>query len=223
MRKRRSKLPVTQGEPTINRQFPPREMPGGRPQNNELTLTIMPSPAGELPIRQPTGEAQEVGRPPPLQPQSGCELWRGTFSGNDRRCSSRPASVSTIKTELAGKSSGRACGAVTTFARSSAGATRLDAFYCATSGSASPTRDPDGGSALSTNMCSTPKGVITWLAATIQSLVVTTLELTSGYLLKVVGSFLAPRAVDSNRRPRSPSWPRWLALDAGLFPEKADN
>lgn len=75
-------LPVTQAEPTINPQFPPRELPGVRPQN-ELTLPIMPSPASKLPVGQPPGVAQEVGRPPPLRPQSGCELWRGTFSGND--------------------------------------------------------------------------------------------------------------------------------------------
>lgn len=75
-------LPVTQAEPTINSQFPPREMPGVGPQNNELTLPIVSSPAGKLPIGQPPGATQGVGRSPPLQPRSGCELWRGTFSGN---------------------------------------------------------------------------------------------------------------------------------------------
>ncbi len=78
-------LPRPQAQATINLnpQFPPRELPGVRPQNNELTLPIMPSPASKLPIGQPPGVAQGIGRPPPLEPQSGCELWRGTFSGND--------------------------------------------------------------------------------------------------------------------------------------------
>lgn len=76
-------LPVPQAEPTINPQSPPREMPRVRPQHNVLTLPNLPSPASKLPIRQPTGVAQEIGRPPPLRPQAGCELWHGTFSGND--------------------------------------------------------------------------------------------------------------------------------------------
>jgi hypothetical protein len=37
----------------------------------------------EPPVSQSTIASHEVGRPPALQPQSGCELWRGTFSGND--------------------------------------------------------------------------------------------------------------------------------------------
>jgi hypothetical protein len=67
--------------------FNPQSQP---PSNNvqELPVAprqIVPSAAPTPPMIQQYGEPQspDVGRPPPLQAEAGCELWRGKFSGND--------------------------------------------------------------------------------------------------------------------------------------------
>jgi len=64
---------------------------------------ISPSATTRLPTVQQYGGSQsaDIGRPPPLQAAAGCELWRGTFSGNDpsvmveaRLCSDQQGHVS---------------------------------------------------------------------------------------------------------------------------------
>jgi hypothetical protein len=53
-----------------------------RGANVETIPAVTPS-AKQTPIRQLPLPVREEGRPPALQEQRGCELWNGTFSGND--------------------------------------------------------------------------------------------------------------------------------------------
>ncbi len=65
--------------------------PQSQPSSNnvqELPVVprqILPSAVPTLPTTQEYTERESpnVGRPPPLQAEAGCELWRGKFSGND--------------------------------------------------------------------------------------------------------------------------------------------
>jgi hypothetical protein len=52
-------------------------------RDNVKTIPAATPFAEKPPLSQPTLAAREKGRPPALQGQPGCELWRGTFSGND--------------------------------------------------------------------------------------------------------------------------------------------
>ncbi len=65
-------LPRPQAEPTINLnpQFPLREMPGVGPQNNELTLPIMPSPPAVVTtLKLTSAYLVKVGAVPSLLPR----------------------------------------------------------------------------------------------------------------------------------------------------------
>src|SRR5229473_3460381 len=47
------------------------------------SATTSPVPDNTQVIPAAPPPAQKSERPPPLEPQAGCELWHGTFSGND--------------------------------------------------------------------------------------------------------------------------------------------
>jgi hypothetical protein len=74
--------------------LPPLQPQGHLKSNNVQEIPVAPTsaPTPESPsaILPPPHASQRVvpppsgiGRPPPIQAQNGCELWRGTFSGND--------------------------------------------------------------------------------------------------------------------------------------------
>jgi hypothetical protein len=77
-----------------------QEIPGATPftPTPESPSAVLPSaPQREVP---PAGG---IGRPPAVEAQNGCELWRGTFSGNDpsvlveaRLCTTRQGRVTGI-------------------------------------------------------------------------------------------------------------------------------
>jgi hypothetical protein len=78
-------LPRTQEQPLLN--IPSRAAPLTTPAeqrgaNVETIPAVTPS-AEQTPLRQPPLAVREEGRPPALQGQRGCELWSGTFPGND--------------------------------------------------------------------------------------------------------------------------------------------
>jgi hypothetical protein len=53
--------------------------------NNVQEIPVAPTsaPTAESSSTVPPPPSSGIGRPPPIQAQNGCELWRGTFSGND--------------------------------------------------------------------------------------------------------------------------------------------
>ncbi len=66
----------------------------------ESPSAVLPSPHAPQRVVPPAGG---IGRPPPVQAQSGCDLWRGTFSGNDpsvlveaRLCTDRQGRVTGV-------------------------------------------------------------------------------------------------------------------------------
>jgi hypothetical protein len=75
--------------------FPDLTLPSQAPAQNVREIpnlsqrsspTAMETPSlREIPSLQneQTPAVSEVGRPPPLRTQQGCDLWRGSFSGND--------------------------------------------------------------------------------------------------------------------------------------------
>jgi hypothetical protein len=83
-------LPRFQGQSLVNLHSPAALLATPTIQRPANVETV-PRPAQSVatpsteksPVSQPTFAAQEVGRPSPLTAQPGCQLWRGTFSGND--------------------------------------------------------------------------------------------------------------------------------------------
>jgi hypothetical protein len=83
---------VSEGQQQNFPELTPRPLPGAgsvqeipRPaQPAPLRSPSTPAPPqGQFRLRPTIPEAGGPGRPPALMAQPGCELWRGTFSGND--------------------------------------------------------------------------------------------------------------------------------------------
>jgi hypothetical protein len=79
-----------------------QEIPGASPSapTPESPSAVLPSPHAPQRVVPSAGG---IGRPPAVQAQNGCELWRGTFSGNDpsvlveaRLCTDRQGRVTGI-------------------------------------------------------------------------------------------------------------------------------